>query len=255
MIRPFVFFIVVFIVMTETCSQGVGIGTDNPHPDAVMEIKSSNKGLVIPRLTSGNIETLKSSAAEGLIVYDKDVNKYKYFVDGQWQTLNPIPPGTIIMWHGTIPPVGWKICNGQKGTPDLRSQFIVGWHPSIDDYNAVGNNGGKDRYSLKTSEIPSHSHVVNDPGHSHSGGVNSSNHNHGFDFEDISTSINATDDGDGFYKIAGGTNSTSGGDVNQGFYNVTLNSSDAGLNVQNSGNNQSHENRPPFYVLAFIMKE
>ena len=39
-----------------------------------------------------------------------------------------IPSGVIIMWSGTIAsiPVGWQLCDGTNGTPDLRDKFIVG---------------------------------------------------------------------------------------------------------------------------------
>lgn len=39
-----------------------------------------------------------------------------------------IPPGIILMWSGetTTIPVGWFLCDGTNGTPDLRDRFIVG---------------------------------------------------------------------------------------------------------------------------------
>ncbi len=39
-----------------------------------------------------------------------------------------VPPGGIIMWSGAINdiPVGWALCDGSNGTPDLRDRFIVG---------------------------------------------------------------------------------------------------------------------------------
>ncbi|WP_223066185.1 phage tail protein [Paenibacillus caui] len=37
-------------------------------------------------------------------------------------------PGMIMMWSGDEKeiPVGWALCNGQNGTPDLRDRFIIG---------------------------------------------------------------------------------------------------------------------------------
>jgi hypothetical protein len=57
----------------------------------------------------------------------------------------------------------WKICNGQNGTPDLVDKFLRGGAAS-------GTTGGTDSQSvtLTTNHMPSHSHNVNDPGHSHS---------------------------------------------------------------------------------------
>lgn len=38
------------------------------------------------------------------------------------------PSGGIIMWSGAVNdiPVGWALCDGSNGTPDLRDRFIVG---------------------------------------------------------------------------------------------------------------------------------
>lgn len=39
-----------------------------------------------------------------------------------------IPSGAIIMWSGDTSniPSGWRLCNGENGTPDLRDRFILG---------------------------------------------------------------------------------------------------------------------------------
>jgi microcystin-dependent protein len=39
---------------------------------------------------------------------------------------------TIIMWYGNINeiPSGWVLCDGNNGTPDLRGRFILGVNPS-----------------------------------------------------------------------------------------------------------------------------
>lgn len=38
-----------------------------------------------------------------------------------------LPSGAIVPWHGAISalPAGWRLCNGQGDTPDLRDRFIV----------------------------------------------------------------------------------------------------------------------------------
>ena len=37
-----------------------------------------------------------------------------------------VPVGGIIMWSGAIAdiPTGWRLCNGNNGTPNLRNRFI-----------------------------------------------------------------------------------------------------------------------------------
>jgi hypothetical protein len=39
-----------------------------------------------------------------------------------------IPSGLISIWSGSVGsiPSGWVICDGSNGTPDLRSNFVIG---------------------------------------------------------------------------------------------------------------------------------
>jgi len=56
--------------------------------------------------------------------------------------------GIIVMWAGseeTIPS-GWKLCDGNNGTPDLRDRFVIGAGSaySVDDTaptNVAANSG------------------------------------------------------------------------------------------------------------------
>ena len=78
------------------------------------------------------------------------------------------PIGGIIMWSGTLDgnsPTGytnWKLCDGSTHgsitTPDLKGRFIVGYDPSVTDYNAIGKNGGEESVTLDIAEIPAHTH-------------------------------------------------------------------------------------------------
>jgi len=64
-----------------------------------------------------------------------------------------IPAGTIMMWYGesaTIP-VGWALCDGNNGTPDLRGRVVVGVNTSDASFDSVGKTGGH-------KEMQSHTH-------------------------------------------------------------------------------------------------
>lgn len=39
---------------------------------------------------------------------------------------NGVPKGGIIMWSGVTAPVGWTLCDGSNGTPNLKDRFIIG---------------------------------------------------------------------------------------------------------------------------------
>jgi len=63
-----------------------------------------------------------------------------YGILGTSASVTPIPSGGILIWSGSIGsiPVGYYLCNGSNGTPDLRDKFVVGAGSTY----AVGNTGG-----------------------------------------------------------------------------------------------------------------
>lgn len=142
-----------------------------------------------------------------------------------------IPRGLIAMWNGTQVPNGWALCNGQivddLQTPDLSGKFVVGWQSGNEDYNLIGNTGGQDKVTLTTPEIPSHVHNFADAYfiEAYDGiGINGSqwigNNLHGSSKTDRDNSYVALWDHD----------------------------------TRAAGGGQPHENRPPYYVLAYIIK-
>jgi len=166
-----------------------------------------------------------------------------------------VPQGGIIMWSGKIfqIPTGWALCDGNNGTPDLRNRFIVG---AGDDY-IVGKSGGENSVTLTENQIPSHNHSMNSAG----------NHNHGG-----STSTNGAHTHSGSQALRGNgedeRNSvpSASDDKNPGrTWNFTVDSAgnhnhsistdgDHTHTINNTGGGQAHENRPPYYALAYIMK-
>jgi microcystin-dependent protein len=67
-------------------------------------------------------------------------------------------PGMIMMYSTLVaPPVapdGWKICNGDPGTPDLRDRFIIGAGLSW----AVTQTGGAASTVIALNMLPDHTH-------------------------------------------------------------------------------------------------
>ena len=56
----------------------VGIGTTTPDPTSVLELKSTNQGILVPRLTTAQRIAIVSPA-EALMVYDTDFECFYYF--------------------------------------------------------------------------------------------------------------------------------------------------------------------------------
>lgn len=76
------------IILTVTILPAqVAINTDGSTPDnsAMLDVKSTDKGLLPPRLTTAARNTLTASAVAGLMVYDINLNKFFYFNGTIWE--------------------------------------------------------------------------------------------------------------------------------------------------------------------------
>jgi microcystin-dependent protein len=61
--------------------------------------------------------------------------------------------------------LGWYLCDGRSGRPDLKGRVLVGHDSYNQDYSLIGNTGGLSHVGLKTGELPEHTHT--DSGHSY----------------------------------------------------------------------------------------
>lgn len=136
---------------------------------------------------------------------------------------------------------GWALCNGKNGTVDLRGRFVVGLDPASNsglgvnpgDYSTQGNVGGEAQHLLLSTEsgMVGHNHTLTDPGHNHEytasqgGGVNNA---------PTPTTSNLASD-----QALFTANSTTGISI-------------AAVPSANAAN--PHENRPPYYTLAYIQR-
>jgi microcystin-dependent protein len=72
------------------------------------------------------------------------------------------------MWSGSVAniPIGWALCDGQNGTPDLRERFIVGASSKYLQASTGGSEAlinhfhGTGDATLTVDQIPSHTHQV-----------------------------------------------------------------------------------------------
>jgi len=85
------FFVINTLTITNILAQ-VGIGTSTPDPSALLEISSTNRGLLTPRMTAAQRASI-SNPATGLMVFQTDGNTGLYYNAGtpavpNWLRLN-----------------------------------------------------------------------------------------------------------------------------------------------------------------------
>ena len=66
------------VAMNFCMSQGIGIGTSTPNTKAILEIKSTDKGVLFPRLTSAQRDSI-TNPPDGLHIYNTDETCLNYY--------------------------------------------------------------------------------------------------------------------------------------------------------------------------------
>ncbi|WP_323837416.1 hypothetical protein [Photorhabdus africana] len=231
--------------------------TDNPHSalkpgdDYTQAIKINPDG------------GLKADK-DGLSVKIKAGNGIK--VDNSGISIDPnnvLPKGMIVMFSGEDAPTGWAFCDGNNGTPDLRSRFVMCGETLAEtgesNSKASGSGNGKNfsknttstavsvnvtvgNTALTEAQIPSHKHIGG-VGYVHGWGMR-----YGSDFPG----------GDNIYQIRNDTGVVSTLS-NLPVYSYTSNTGGGqGHNHPATASSPEHNHSidiiPPYYLLAFIMK-
>ena len=126
---------------TGLTAQNVGIGTTTPNANAALEIKSNNKGVLMPRLSTTARNSM-TNVAKGMLVYDT-ANAGFYFHDGgKWLPINQQNSDSLLRYTypGFAPVNSTMPVNGVIGIDGLYGTLY-------DNGGAAGNyasnsNGG-----------------------------------------------------------------------------------------------------------------
>lgn len=226
----------------------------------------SNTGIVSVKYKGTRRFSFSQATGKGTVTFgsvraEEKVVTPKLLLNGTDIENRLLPIGVVQMWAGQVNkiPEDYVLCNGaalnisdypklydvlgnvfNNGSvpsgkfkiPDLRKRFIAGYDEQDQAYN-IGKTGGEASHTLTTTEMPSHTHSFDDYYHI-TGDAYLTN-----------ASViygNKKNIGDRQYSGAyyGGEKS-----------NIML-YKNHDTNYSGSGN--AHENRPPFFVLAYIIK-
>jgi len=142
--------------------QHIGIGTNAPHTTALLEIKASNKGLLIPR-TSTASRTGIVNPAKGLILYDSTTSSFWYHSGSawvqvenrgrNWSTSGNAGTNQATHFFGTtdVSPIVFKVNNVKSGIIDTITfnsaigfrtldSVTTGTHNAAFGYKALNSN-------------------------------------------------------------------------------------------------------------------
>lgn len=101
--KKLIFFCLLFAAY-DAIAQNVGIG-GVPHNNAALEIRSTNKGVLMPRLTAAARQGIIGVPA-GMIVYDTDAAAFMYHDGNKWRPMaDANPDSTLVDYDNGSPEV------------------------------------------------------------------------------------------------------------------------------------------------------
>lgn len=234
-------------------TSNVGIDTINPNSQLTVNGNMSVGSNV-------NIAPTDGLYVEGRVLIGySGTNPDKLVVNGnthvedtcfadKFKGIGVVPVGTVIMYYGDISTTyfyndgkgkentkmyGWAICNGNYTTPDLRGRFIVG----VGSQYSLNNKAGENKVKLSINEMPTHNHTGT--GYTSYNGA----HTHTFRYK---THDHYKDGDENFSIVIKG----SGSGKKTGWGGAHGHTATAG----NKGGDQTHENRPSYYAVYYIMR-
>lgn len=110
----------ILFILNFTVEAQIGIGTTSPDGSSILDVTSTDKGILIPRMTAIERLSIATPIADGLMVYQTDDVKGFYFYDSalaSWdrvlkQTVDAIPTGSIFTFPMATIPTGYLVCDG-----------------------------------------------------------------------------------------------------------------------------------------------
>ncbi|WP_298555314.1 hypothetical protein [uncultured Algibacter sp.] len=113
----------------------VGIGTTTPDASSILDVESTDKGILLPRLTTAEINAI-TNPANGLTVYNSDIKEFQFNCG---TTATPD-------WSKISHPISVKYSNSNTTTNINSAAYTnipifgnLGWNDDTTMYNQSGN--------------------------------------------------------------------------------------------------------------------
>jgi hypothetical protein len=142
------FSLIVFLQLTAAWTQ-VGIGTANPNSNALLDLTSTAKGLLLPRLNSTQRDAI-SSPTEGLVIYNTTSNAVEVFAKarkGEREMLSFTAGNSItsgIVWQEFTPTTsGFVTKISIQISAAANDEFEMKIHSGVTSTNYSVLNGGQ----------------------------------------------------------------------------------------------------------------
>lgn len=129
-------------IATFVNAQSVGVNTPNPHSSAILDVSSTTKGMLVPRMTTAQ-RTAIPSPALGLLVFDTDLKQFVFSADTGWVK---IPAGNPATGTGS-----WTV-NGENQYSALTGKVGIGTDSATNKLHVVGGTRIDGRLGIRTAQ-------------------------------------------------------------------------------------------------------
>jgi hypothetical protein len=136
-------------IVCSAIAQGVGIGTNSPNASAIVDMSSTSKGFLPPRMTTTQRLAI-ANPINGLFVYDTSTDTFWFYESGKWNELissnkiaNQLPSNRINPSGNAGDNFGFSVCLGSNGNEGLVGSPMLG----------NGGNGACHRISFADNNL------------------------------------------------------------------------------------------------------
>jgi hypothetical protein len=123
--KTYCFLLFTFFTAPVFVDAQVGIGTFNPNSTSLLELFSTSKGLLVPRMTSADRDLILAPAV-GLLIYNTSTSSFNYF-DTDWKDYSAFVKNynSNLIGDITTTTISNEVVNGMSITPQFAGKYKV----------------------------------------------------------------------------------------------------------------------------------